>query len=920
MSEIKNKTQLIHRPLGFEHPYQPEPYERFPRHPKAGEKVSLGVETHSDHTIDRVWAVWQCAGQQHEAEGKQVGGASDHPTWQIELPAFSAGDTVDYQIFAKSGDEVIFTEHFSFAVRFWLPVSKFISAEISPSGSLFVAARDEEGSQKVGFEYSINASGQLLVSFSAGEYHTGENALALELIRNDDQLLIAGNSCVQVHISKTPFKMSITNPYGKCLLAEQEPAAFLTDATGKIFDLRQRFASPAHEAFWGFGERFNALDQRGQSLDVRVFEEYKNQGKRTYLPMPLFVSSNGYGVHLNTERYVWFDLAETDVNAWTFEAELGPDEKLDYHLLFGQPLELVSKLTQKTGKAVLPPKWTFGLWMSGNEWNTQARVEEMVFETTRHEIPATVLVIEAWSDESTFYIWNDAVYEAKPSDQPLRLTDFTFPEDGMWPDPKQMIDDLHARGIRLILWQIPVLKNLNEPHPQHEIDQAYMLEQEYYVKDKNGAPYKVKPFWFHKGMVMDFTNQEGADWWMNKRDYLLTDMGIDGFKTDGGEHIWGRDLQFSNGQSGDEVWNTYPNRYVGAYNTYARSKNPEAITFSRAGYTGAQQFPTHWAGDENSTWQAFQHSIIAGLTAGVSGISFWGWDIGGFSKDLPTSELYLRSTAMAAFCPIMQYHSEYFDHKTPCHDRTPWNIQEQSGDERVIPIFRDFANLRMNLLPYILREAWKSSESGLPMMVALSIACPEDLTCREYPYQYFFGEDLLVAPVVQPDQTRWPVYLPEGVWFDFWTGEQYSGKQVVDYPVPMDRIPVFVREGAVLPLNLGHEMTLCEPVGNAVDEYKNLCVRIYPGKTTQSSIFDARTDQPLELPVRFDADQQTLEVDLPGMEVPINLLVVCNKVNGIEVDGKDAADLSSRRNGELIISLPSSSHTQKVRIAGLSRS
>lgn len=240
--------------------------------------------------------------------------------------------------------------------------------------------------------------------------------------------------------------------------------------------------------------------------------------------------------------------------------------------------------------------------------------------------------------------------------------------------------------------------------------------------------------------------------------------------------------------------NRYPLLYVGAYHRFARTKRPDAITFSRAGFTGCQAYPCHWAGDENSTWEAFRASILAGLSAGASGIPFWGWDIAGFSGEIPSAELYLRATAMACFCPIMQYHSEFNEHRKPSRDRTPWNIQARTGDRDVISVFRKYAQLRMELLPYIYEEARQASVTGIPLMRALPIEFPDDPRARKVPYQYMFGDRLLVAPVVEEGVERQRVYLPAGRWEDFWTGDVHQGPTSIEYPTPKDVIPVFRRE------------------------------------------------------------------------------------------------------------------------------
>ncbi|HVO42085.1 MAG TPA: TIM-barrel domain-containing protein, partial [Aggregatilineales bacterium] len=566
-------------------------------------------------------------------------------------------------------------------------------------------------------------------------------------------------------------------------------------------------------------ERFNALDQRGQQLDVRCYEEYKNQGKRTYIPMPFVVSSRHYGLYLETSRRVSYDLAAARPDRWSFDVEVGGDGDPNL-ILFTAPdlFQITGLFSDYTGKATMLPTWAFGPWMSGNEWNSQARVLEEVEQTQTYDIPATVLVIEAWADEVTFYIWNDAVYMPKAGGEFFRYGDFSFHADGKWPDPKAMIDHLHSQGIRCVLWQIPAFKKLEESHAQQQADEAYLTEHGYMVREADGSPYRIRPLWFKGGMVWDVTNPEARRWWLAKRAYLLDELHVDGFKTDGGEHLWGYDLRFADGRTGAELWNEYPLLYVKAYHEFARERRGEALTFSRAGFTGAQRYPAHWAGDENSTWDAFRHSILAGLSAGISGIPFWGWDIGGFSGEIPGAELYLRATAMAAFCPIMQYHAEFNQHRLPRRDRTPWNIQERTGDEAVIPTFRYFANVRMNLAPYLVEEARHGVESGQPMMRALALAFPDDPACREFPYHYLFGRSLLVAPVVEEGVRDCPVYLPAGTWYDLWTGQRFTGAQRVTYPTPVNVLPVFVREDARLPLFLAEGGRLGDSVGNQVHE------------------------------------------------------------------------------------------------------
>lgn len=734
---IRAMTTVLHNPYGQEHPYEQLPEERFPRRPITGERFTIGIVTRPVGAAKQVHIHSEVDGMP-----QPIAAAQRIADWQPEL------------------EEGVGAEYLERIVR--------IEQDVWQAN---LTAPDTGQT----LTYWIEADGALTERFTlVGESWVSGGGVQ---VNPDESFTLRRDS----HSHSVPDFPQIVG------------LEWLTDGQ-QARRLRLSVACNEQDGFYGLGERFNALNQRGNVMDVRCFEQYKNQGKRTYMPVPFLLvwsaeTSNGYGLFVDSARWMQFDLAATNPNVWTLEADLGSDETLRLVPFRGDdPYAIVGQFAQMTGPVVLPPQWAFGLWMSSNEWNSQARVLHEVEQSLAHDIQPSVLVIEAWSDETTFYIWNDAQYEPQPGDHKPRYDEFTFPPDGKWPDPKGMVDHLHAHDIRVLLWQIPVLKAIQEPHPQHDADRAYYHDSGFGVREADGSPHLVRPFWFRGGSLWDVTNPAERDWWLNKRAYLLDDIGIDGFKTDGGEHLWGESVVFHDGRRGDELWNLYPQLYIQAYYDFANSKR-EAITFSRAGFTGSQRAPLHWAGDENSTWDAFRHSILAGLSAGISGIPFWGWDIGGFSGEIPTAELYLRAAAMAAFCPVMQYHSEYNAHRKPSNDRTPWNIQARTGDERVIPVFRHFVDTRTRLLPYIWREAQHAAESGRPLMHAVQITYPQ-----ASPYDYYFGRDLLVSPVVEPGAETWPVALPPGEWRDFWTDAPYTGGQTVIVNVPLERIPVFVRK------------------------------------------------------------------------------------------------------------------------------
>lgn len=795
---------LLHDPLGFEHPYEQEPYERTPRTPLEDQAVSIGAVSWPAGAAERVWLEWSvegaAGGPVQVADGEKSNHDEERDCWKLDLPAFDKDQQVSYQVYACQGSHQVSCGPFSFTVPAWSQWGDVIGQHLNRRGiRLDINSSNPALHPQVSIEFEDPSRLRLWITPQNAPLGTARAGSVSDtphyrVAEDNPERLVVETTSLRLVVSRHPYNLSVFDLEGNSLLRGSDSPAFLSDGSSRVLELRETFFAPPEEGFYGFGARFNAFNQRGNRLDVRVYDEYKNQGLRTYMPIPFFISSHGYGLYLHTSRYVVYDLAAGSEDRWSYQAELGPDGSLAYTLFTGKPAEVIQSFTSLTGKPKQPPAWVFGPWMSANEWNSQSIVMEQVQKTLELDIPATVLVIEAWSDESTFYIWNDAQYAPGAPGEALSYADFTFPEDGRWPDPKAMVDELHRLGIKLVLWQIPVLKALEEPHPQHDDDQVYAIKHGYGVRQADGSPYRVRSSWFNNALLLDITNPEAVEWWMRKRAYLLDDLGIDGFKTDGGEHIWGRDLLFFNGMRGDEIWNLYPNLYVGAYHEFVNQKrNGQGVTFSRAGFTGAQAYPCHWAGDENSTWEAFRVSIRCGLNTGLSGVPFWGWDIGGFSGEIPTADLYLRSTAMAAFCPIMQYHSELSPQLGTLRDRTPWNIAECTGTPEVITIYRKYAHLRQKLLPYIQAEAAYCSETGEPMMRPLLLDWPEIPEAWEIADQYCFGRALLVAPVVEPGAQERSLYLPPGEWQDLWDGTLLTGGRWITRPAPISLIPVYRR-------------------------------------------------------------------------------------------------------------------------------
>ncbi len=744
---------LTHRPHGIEHPYATSADQRVPVTPEAGQGVRLGVVARPDVTA--VTCEWQdlstgetilltlAPATASAADAAALAGGDGHLAaaqaaqleadggWSVDAPALVAGTRYRYRFVAEA------------------------------------AGAEGEGTPRV-------EPPTPWFDVSAAEWSQEGGDLVLDGAEGSRSRLVPGS------------------------------VEWLRDADG-VRRVRFALRLDPHEHVVGFGERYDAVDQRGSALDAVVFEQYKSQAAhgRTYLPMPFahVVGGAGWGFHVRTARRTWYDVGASQPDLLVVEAALGgaPHERLEVALYDGAPDQVLRAFGDEVGRAEELPAWVFRLWASGNEWNTQRLVMERMDSHQELDIPVGAVVIEAWSDEEGITIFRDARYEVTPDGAPHGADDFTYPPEGAWPDPRAMIDELHARGIKVILWQIPLQKTEHDLGPdvpqdsQVLADGRAMVASGHAVREADGSAYHNRGWWFPQALMADLSTQDGRDWWTAKRRYLVADLDVDGFKTDGGEHAWGHDLRYADGRRGDEGNNLYPVHYARAFGDLLRAHGKAPVTFSRAGFTGSQAHGLFWAGDEDSTWEAFRHSVTAGITASACGIVYWGWDLAGFSGPVPDGELYVRAAAAATFMPVMQYHSEFNHHRLPLRDRTPWFVAETHDDPAVVDEFRRLAHLRERLVPYLAEQAARTIASDRPLMRGLFFDWPDDAAVWDWPGQFLLGDDLLVHPVTEPGASTWTTYLPAGDWVDAWSGEALEGGTTVERPTPRDIVPVYCR-------------------------------------------------------------------------------------------------------------------------------
>ena len=368
---------------------------------------------------------------------------------------------------------------------------------------------------------------------------------------------------------------------------------------------------------------------------------------------------------------------------------------------------------------------------------------------------------------------------------------------------------------------------------------AEAVQGQFFVRaSPNGPPLEV-PWWKGRGSPIDFTKSAARAWLTRQLEDLLTASRVDtrsgpepaigGFKTDDGEVGNGQETYipetavYDNGLTGREFVNGYSVEY---HRTVYEALGEKGLIFARSGFTGAQAFPACWAGDNEPNFGAengLPSVIVAGLSAAMSGFSIWGHDIGGYLdgpfSPVSPADLFIRWTQFGCFTPIMQMHRTV-SRSHPLR-QYPWGYAEageSTAQNRALAHFAFYARLHTRLFPYLATYAKQSAETGLPIMRPLVLMHPDDPRTFPVRHTYYFGADLLVAPVIEPNATERRVYLPEGEWFDFWTNERQVGKRDVTWrnpgtpDPPASKIPVYVRSGAILPLLLGDDVeTLCDP-------------------------------------------------------------------------------------------------------------
>lgn len=554
----------------------------------------------------------------------------------------------------------------------------------------------------------------------------------------------------------------------KCIIREQPEQTFSThyrdyrSVGSGLWKMRVSFEPQSEEQFYGLGhERMNVFGKKGCAVDL--------QHLNTKASIPYVYSSLGYGFLWNMPST---GLVELGFNRTRWRSDCA--KTMDYVVIAGNPKETCGKLADLTGHAPQIPEWALGFWQSKLRYENQEQVLCVARKYKELGVPLSVIVID-------YFHWTEQ-------------GDYKF-DPAYWQNPKEMADELHSMGIKLMVSMWPTINENSENY-------KYMLEHNMLLQTASGSN-RVFDFYGPQAEI-DPTNPDTGEyvWERLKENYI--DKGVDLLWFDEAEpeiHPEHFDNLIMYEGRGDEVALLYPYYYAKlVYDGMKKIGREDIITLSRAAYTGVQKFGALvWSGGIRSDFDSLTEQVKSGLNMSMCGIPWWNTDIGGFyDGDVESEEfreLIVRWFQYGVFSPVMRVHGSRLgaDRSRDIKEPTGADNEIWSFGEKNLPILSELIKLRYRLIPYIAAQMEVASVEGIPVMRPMFLEYPYDETCYETGDQYMFGSDILFAPITSQGQTVRKVYLPEGNWILTKDGSAYQGKQWVEISAEIHEYIAFVK-------------------------------------------------------------------------------------------------------------------------------
>ena len=592
-----------------------------------------------------------------------------------------------------------------------------------------------------------------------------------------------------------------------------------TNGTLRHFMLRR-----SGDRYFGLGDKTGPLDKHGRRLRTLALDSLgydAETGDPLYKHWPYVIvrdheSEIAYGLFYDTLSSATFDLGCEHDNYHGFYRYCEIDDgDLDYYVFLGPRIrDVVREFAELTGRMAFGPRWSLGYANTAMNLtdapNAQARLSEFIGIAAKNAIPL-----------SAFH------FGSGYSSIGQRRYVFTW-NRGKFPDPGKLIGEFGRARIRLVANIKPCLLDDHPAFPEVAARGAFVL-------DRARAKPSIGQFWDGQGAHVDFTHPEGVRWWQDSLARQLLDYGIVGWNDNNEYGIWdeaaashgfGQPIPLARSRPLHPLLMTRATYEAQA----ARFPDERVFTVTRAGPPGIQRYAQTWSGDNTTSWHTLRWNIRMGLTMSLSGMFNVGHDVGGFAGPAPDAELLVRWVQSATFSPRFIMNSW----KAGGEINTPWLHPS------VTPIIRDWIHLRYRLLPYLYTLYWRAAQFGEPLLRPPFYEFDDDPRAFADSDDFMLGPNLLVASVVEPGQRERSVYLPAGPveWIDFWTGKCVAAGRTHVAPAPLERIPIFVPAGAIIPSTDTTEMT-------RLHDEPSRALRIFPGKGRGTATFKLYEDDGL---------------------------------------------------------------------------
>ena len=616
-------------------------------------------------------------------------------------------------------------------------------------------------------------------------------AASMGTVSHVDASLTLSSEKLRVHVTLEPFALTWEQFDGASWLACcADRASYAYAAAAKSGSIAHWQARDEQDQYFGLGDKTGPLNKNGRRLRTRQLDALGYNGETSdplYKHWPFFIgrradSGSAYGVYYDTLAECSFDFGQEFDNYHGFyRATEIADGDLDYYVIAGPDVAgALARYVQLIGGTALPPRWSLGFA------NTAMALAD--FPDGQAQIRAFLALAE--SDKfplSSFHFGSGYTSRGK------QRYVFTWNTD-KFPDARGLLASFKAADVRTVANLKPCLLN---DHPAYDA----LAGNGGFIRDTASNLPCLDQFWDGWGAHLDFTRASDRQWWQNSLQKQILEVGIDAGWNDNNEYeIWSETGQSQGGGPGAAI-PIHRSRALHALlmtqATFDRQAEvlPEerVYTITRAGPPGIQRYAQTWSGDNTTSWHTMRWNQRMALNMSLSGMFNVGHDIGGFAGPVPDAEMIIRWTQACCLLPRMIMNSWKADGSV----NSPWLHADATA-----PI-RAAIGLRLHLMPYLYTLMWQASREHSPVLRPTFFHFANDATCWHDNDEMMVGADLLVAPVFEAGERQRTLYLPHGAhaegWYCFWSGEYFVGGQHVTVNAPLDRLPLFVRAGALLP-------------------------------------------------------------------------------------------------------------------------